>query len=113
MWEKISSFIKLYTEYMSDTNSPDSPQEEPQKTPFDFNQLEVELGMSSLDEDAAQMHELFKSLVKAGFREKQALRLVALIITEHDVLEEAIVFQADLDFDEMDEPDLDIEEEED
>lgn len=93
---------------MSENNSPDFPQEEPKKSSIDFNQLEVELGMSSLDEDAAQMHELFKSLIKAGFREKQALRLVALIITEHDVLDEAIVFQSDIDFDEMDEQDLDI-----
>ncbi len=61
-----------------------------------------------------QMYELYKSLIKAGFRDKQALRLVALIITEHDVLEEAIVFSLDPDdidedFTELD-PDLDEEE---
>jgi hypothetical protein len=106
--------LEVYTDCMSDINSPDSPQEEPKKDSVDFNQLEVELGMSSLDEDATQMHELFKSLVKAGFREKQALRLVALIITEHDVLDEAIVFQSEIDFDEIgdQDPDIDFDDEE-
>lgn len=108
----MTGLIQVYTNSMSDINSPDSPQEEPKKDSVDFNQLEVELGMSSLDEDATQMHELFKSLVKAGFREKQALRLVALIITEHDVLDEAIVFQSDIDFDDFDESEIDLDEEE-
>jgi|694.fasta_scaffold00884_25 hypothetical protein len=108
----MTNLLQVYTDYMSDMNSPDSPQEEPKKDSVDFNQLEIELGMSSLDEDAAQMHELFKSLVKAGFRERQALRLVALIITEHDVLDEAIVFQSDIDFDDSDESEIDFDEEE-
>lgn len=55
----------------------------------DFEALETELGVSPLDQDAVQMHELFKSLVKAGFREKAALYLVAMIVNES--MEEADV----------------------
>ncbi len=99
---------------MSEPNSPEEPRDKDEPSSFDFNRLEVDLGISSLDEDAMQMYELYKSLIKAGFRDKQALRLVALIITEHDVLEEAIVFSLDPDdidedFTELD-PDLDEEE---
>jgi hypothetical protein len=54
-----------------------SDKEEP-----DFNALETDLGVSVLDQDAVQMHELFKSLIKAGFREKAALYLVAMIVNE-------------------------------
>ena len=35
-----------------------------------------------LEQDAAQMHEMFKALIKAGFEEKQALLLVAFLIEE-------------------------------
>ena len=35
-----------------------------------------------LEQDAAQMHEMFKALIKAGFEEKQALMLVAFLIEE-------------------------------
>lgn len=95
---------------MSEQDSPEESQaKEPSQSADLFNRLEVDLGMSSLDEDAMQMHELYKSLVKAGFRDKQALRLVALIITEHDVLEETIVFQLDPeDIEEGDLEDLDF-----
>lgn len=98
---------------MSEQNSPEEPRDK-EPSSFDFNRLEVDLGISSLDEDAMQMYELYKSLIKAGFQDKQALRLVALIITEHDVLEEAIVFQLDQeDMEEnSEEPDIDLEEEE-
>lgn len=78
------------------------PNEEP-----DFAKLELELGISPMDQDATQMHEIFKSLLRAGFKERQALRLVALIITEHDILEDAVVFQYDFD-DEDDISDLDF-----
>lgn len=54
-----------------------SDKEEP-----NFEALETELGVSPLDQDAVQMHELYKSLVKAGFREKAALYLVAMIVNE-------------------------------
>lgn len=95
---------------MSEQNSPEEPRDKKDQVSADlFNRLEVDLGMSSMDEDAMQMHELYKSLVKAGFRDKQALRLVALIITEHDVLEDTIVFQLDPeDVEEMDLEDLDF-----
>ena len=100
---------------MSEPNSPEEPRDK-EPSSFDFNRLEVDLGISSLDEDAMQMYELFKSLVKAGFKDKQALRLVALIITEHDVLEEAVIFNFDPDdmedLEEAEEPELDPDEEE-
>lgn len=35
-----------------------------------------------LEQDAAQMHEMFRALIKAGFEEKQALMLVAFLIEE-------------------------------
>ena len=54
-----------------------SDREEP-----NFEALETELGVSPLDQDAVQMHELYKSLIKAGFREKAALYLVAMIVNE-------------------------------
>lgn len=97
---------------MSEPNSPEEPRDK-EPSSFDFNRLEVDLGISSLDEDAMQMYELFKSLVKAGFKDKQALRLVALIITEHDVLEEAVIFNFDPDdMEDLEEPESDLDEEE-
>jgi len=35
-----------------------------------------------LEHDAAQMHEMFRALLKAGFEERQALQLVAFLIEE-------------------------------
>jgi len=97
---------------MSEPNSPEEPRDK-EPSSFDFNRLEVDLGISSLDEDAMQMYELFKSLVKAGFKDKQALRIVALIITEHDVLEEAVIFNFDPDdMEDLEEPESDPDEEE-
>jgi len=58
---------------MSDNQKPEEP---------DFDKFEKELDISPLDEDAFQMYELFLSLLRAGFREKQALYLVAMIIND-------------------------------
>jgi hypothetical protein len=44
----------------------------------DLTQLEQSLGISETDVDAIHMFELFTSLQKAGFNERQALTLVAL-----------------------------------
>lgn len=55
------------------SNKPEEP---------DFDKLETELGLSPLDEDAFQMYEMFNSLLRAGFRERQALVLVAIIIND-------------------------------
>jgi hypothetical protein len=60
-----------------------------------FEQFEKEIGISVLDQDATQMHELFLSLVKAGFKERQALVLVALIVNESS--QEDVVFSLDPD----------------
>jgi len=48
----------------------------------DFNALEDQMRMSPMDQDAVQMHELYQSLIRAGFREKAALYLVAMIVNE-------------------------------
>jgi hypothetical protein len=56
-----------------------------------FEALEEQLDFSALDEEAVHMHELYKSLIKAGFRERQALLLVAMIV--NDAHEEAIYIQ--------------------
>lgn len=35
-----------------------------------------------LEQDAAQMHEMFQALCKVGFTERQSLQLVAFLMTE-------------------------------
>jgi hypothetical protein len=39
-------------------------------------------GMSPLEQDAANMHEMFIALLEAGFSDIQALRLVAFLVEE-------------------------------
>ena len=57
-----------------------SDQEEGDMTPEDnLEHLEF---MNPLKEDAANMHEMFVALMKAGFQERQALQLVAFMIDE-------------------------------
>lgn len=56
----------------------------------DFEALSKELGVSPLDQDAIQMYELYKSLMKAGFVELQALRLVSMIVNES--MQDEIIF---------------------
>ena len=63
---------------MSKNPTPDEP---------NFDVLEDNLGFSPLDEEAVHMHELHKSLIKAGFRDRQAIMLVAMIAA--DMREEA------------------------
>jgi hypothetical protein len=46
----------------------------------DFDKLEKEFGLTPFDEDALQMNEMFHSFMRAGFREKQALQLIAMIV---------------------------------
>lgn len=48
----------------------------------DFEALAKELGFNAMDTDAVQMFELFQALMKAGFRERQALYLVGVIVNE-------------------------------
>lgn len=69
----------------------------------DFEALAREIGVSPIDQDAMQMHELYKSLMKAGFREKAALYLVAMIVNEAMDDNTGITFTA---FDEEDDEDL-------
>ena len=49
---------------------------------FDEEAFEDAVGISPLEEDAAHMHELFLSFMKAGFLERQALQLVAMLIDQ-------------------------------
>jgi hypothetical protein len=58
---------------MAENQKPEEP---------DFRKFEEELNLSPLDEDAFQMFELFNSLLRAGFRERQALTLVAMIVND-------------------------------
>lgn len=51
----------------------------------DFDRLEREIGLSPFDEDALQMHEMFNSFLRAGFREKQALQLIAMIVNDSEL----------------------------
>lgn len=53
----------------------------------DFEKLVAELGLSPLDEYAFQMYEMYESLLRAGFRERQALILVAIIMSEDNASE--------------------------
>jgi len=64
--------------------------EKPEEPNFDA--LEEELDISPLDEEAVHMHELYKSLKKAGFKERQSLLLVAMIV--NDAHEEAAFIQS-------------------
>lgn len=53
----------------------------------DLSGLEQDLDISELDTDAIQMYELFKALGKAGFTERQAILLVALLgVPEPDMV---------------------------
>lgn len=61
----------------------------------DFDALAKELDMSPMDQDAFQMYELYTSLIKAGFREKAALYLVAMIVNESMDESTGITFTAD------------------
>lgn len=58
----------------------------------DFDALEEDLDISPMDEDAMQMHELYKSLRRAGFLERPALTLVAMII--NDMNQQAFIIQS-------------------
>lgn len=44
-----------------------------------LNDLDADLGVGVLVQDGIHMHEMFVSLVTAGFTEDQALRLVAML----------------------------------
>lgn len=91
---------------MDEQLPPEEPQGEKDEQ-LKLSWLEQNLGLSSLDQDAAHMHELFRSLMKAGFKERQAIRLVALIITEHDVLDDVIAFEQ-IDLDDMEDMELEL-----
>lgn len=63
---------------MSEENNPS------EKPSDDLAHLEFE-SLSPLEEEATHMHEVFLALVKAGFTDDQALKLVALMADQPDV----------------------------
>jgi hypothetical protein len=51
--------------------------------PEENNIDHLEFGSQTpLEQDAAQMHEMFKALLSVGFTERQSLQLVAFLMTE-------------------------------
>lgn len=64
-----------------------SDKEEP-----NFEQLAQELNLSVMDQDAISMFELYQSLIKAGFKEKAALYLVAMIVAESQEIDNGMPF---------------------
>lgn len=50
----------------------------------DLAHLEFD-SLSPLEEEAANMHEMFLALTKAGFTEKQALQLIAMMVDSENV----------------------------
>ena len=72
---------------VSDMDENDMPED-------NLDDLEFE-GMTPLDQDAANMHEMFESLQKAGFTERQALQLVAFLVEESGNGGAQIQFMAD------------------
>lgn len=85
---------------MSDSVNSENSESSP--TPeFDEKAFEDAVGISPLEEDAAHMHELFLSFMKAGFLEHQALRLVAMLIDQAN--ETTIVFTSEEDDDDDEE----------
>lgn len=85
---------------MSEEESKPEGEEKPPVPEFDEQAFEDALGASPMDEDAVQMHELFLSLMRAGFLEHQALKLVAMLIDQANA--ETIVFTSDSDDDDDD-----------
>jgi hypothetical protein len=91
---------------MSGEEKPEKAEEEKMAEPtFDAEAFEAAVGTSPMDEDAVQMHELFLSLMKAGFLEHQALKLVAFLIDQAN--QDQIVFQSMMDLDDDDDEDED------
>lgn len=54
------------------------------KNSDDLSHLEFD-SPSPLEQDATSMHEMFMALMKSGFTEDQALKLVALLVEQPDV----------------------------
>jgi hypothetical protein len=82
--------------------------------PTDLSALEQQLELSYLDEEAVHMHELYKSLIRAGFRERQALLLVAMIANDAQddgvYIQDMTVDHPDYDQDFDQDPELDSDE---
>lgn len=56
-------------------------EEENSKDENSLEHLEFD-SATPLEQDAAQMHEMFQALCKVGFTERQSLQLVAFLMTE-------------------------------
>lgn len=64
--------------------------------------LNEDAGLSPMDQDSIQMHEVFLSLMRAGFTERQALTLVGMIVVEAD---EGSFYSVDIDVDDSEDED--------
>lgn len=69
-----------------------------------FEDIAGPVHVSPLDEQSFEMHELFVSLVQAGFKERQALLLVAYILSESQEMTYYSISPEDDDDDFDDEP---------
>lgn len=70
------------------SKQPEESEERPEdNSQADLEKMERELWISPMDEDSIQMFEMYRSLLRAGFRERQALTLVATIINEAQMSE--------------------------
>lgn len=70
------------------SEQPEESEERPEdNSQADLEKMEQELWISPMDEDSIQMFEMYRSLLRAGFRERQALTLVATIINEAQMSE--------------------------
>jgi hypothetical protein len=83
------------------SKEPEEPEETEDGEEFDFGLYESELGLTPFDEDVLQMNEMFEAFLRGGFRERQALFLVAIIMDEAQEAE--IHFTAKSDEDDEDE----------
>lgn len=80
------------------------------ETPKDFEddwdrksvEFTGDMDMTPLDQEAIHMHEIFKSLLKAGFSERQATNLVGVLA--YDAMADATSYQLIHDDDEEVEP---------
>lgn len=71
----------------------------------DLSNFAIQLNMSPLDLEAVHMYELYNSLLRAGFLERQALLLVAMIATETDDAQAQYMVIADDEDDDDDDDD--------
>jgi len=66
--------------------------EEPEDASFSFEDIIGSASMSPLDQQSNEMHEVFLSLRRVGFSERQALVIVSMALVSFDDEETDVVF---------------------